>query len=117
MISYRVEEEVSLEMSLSCIKSLIDDDKVNYFNVNRCKLLDGTIRASTRKSFEESGRISVKFSDDVGQSEGAIDAGGPTREFLRLALACVLDSSTFGGEETSKYLEKCASGTYNLSEL
>ena len=110
-------EEVFLEASSGCIKSLIYDDKVNFFNVNRCKLLDGTIRALSHKSFEESERISVKFSDGVGQNEGAIDAGGPTREFLRLALACILDSSIFGGEETSKYLEKCASGIYNLNEI
>ena len=62
----RLEEEVSLEVSLSCIKNLIDDDKISCFNVNRCKLLDGTIRALTRKSFKESRQISVKFGDDVG---------------------------------------------------
>ena len=39
----------------------------------------------------------MKCSDDVGQSEGATDAGGPTHEFLCLALVCVLDSSIFGG--------------------
>ena len=101
MICFRLEEEVSLEVSLSCVKSLIDDGKVNYFNVNRCKLLDDIIQTLIRESFEESGRISVKFIVDAGPSEGAIDAGGSIRKFLRLALACALDSRIFDGEKTS----------------
>ena len=36
---------------------------------------------SKRASFVPSRRLSVKFADDVGQSEGAVDLGGPTQEF------------------------------------
>jgi hypothetical protein len=29
-------------------------------------------------------RLSVRFADDDGYNEGAVDAGGPRREYLRL---------------------------------
>lgn len=42
----------------------------------------------------------MKFADDMGASEGAVDQGGPTREFLRLALKAMYDTSgMFGGED------------------
>ena len=40
----------------------------------------------------------VKFADDIGQSEGAVDLGGPTREFLRLAIQELFESFMFSGE-------------------
>ena len=100
-------------ISLTRITSKINEDHVNYFNVNRRRLLDGAIRGLKRKNFFEDGRLSVKFSDDIGQSEGAIDAGGPSREFFRLAVGEILNSSIFIGNETNKYLTKCGSGNHN----
>ena len=44
--------------------------------------------------------------DDINQSEGAVDAWGPTQEFLRLALSQVLNSSIFAREEIVKVLSK-----------
>lgn len=73
-------------------------------------MLDGAVRALKRSSFCENGRLSVKFSDDIGQSEGAVDAGGPTREFLRLVMDQVVNSSIFEGNTSAKYLAKCSSG-------
>ena len=35
----------------------------------------------------------MKFADDMGTSEGAVDQGGPTREFLRLAVKEMYDTS------------------------
>lgn len=44
--------------------------------------------------------LSGKFADEFGKSEGAVDQGGPTREFLRLAISQMFDSSKlFGGSE------------------
>ena len=114
VLLYRCEEEdYSVEDSLCVIQSKINEEKVNLFNVNRRRLLDGATRAITRKSFQEDGRISVKFSDDIGKSEGAIDAGGPTREFLRLAVAAAVNSSIFEGSDTNKCLAKCKTGSLN----
>ena len=57
------------------------------------------------KKFSPANNISVKFADNVGTSEGAIDVGGPKREFLRLAVRSVnLDSGVFIGPEGCRML-------------
>ena len=99
-----------MEESLNAIRDRVDEDVVNYFNINRGNMIDGALRALKRKKFNERGRISVKFADDIGQSEGAIDAGGPTREFLRLAMSNVINSCSFEGTEYKKYIAKCKRG-------
>ena len=48
--------------------------------------------------------MSVKFADDVGLSEGAVDLGGPTQEFLRLAVRELYESSMFSGEPERRVL-------------
>ena len=106
--SFRVEK--SLKESLLAIKQKVNDENVNYFNINRKNVIDGAVRALKRKSFMENGRLSVKFNDNFGHSEGAIDAGGPTREFLRLVMAQISNSSIFAGHDTCKYLTKCKTG-------
>lgn len=54
----------------------------------------------SRKKFSPGNNISVKFADNVGTSEGAVDVGGPKREFLRLAVRSAnLDSGVFIGAE------------------
>ena len=73
-------------------------------------MLDGSIRALQRKQFDETARLSVKFSDDGGYSEGAVDAGGPTREFLRLVLQRIVNSSIFFGDQNLKYITKSEIG-------
>ena len=42
--------------------------------------------------------------DDIGQSEGAIDAGGPKREFFSLVLECLRNSSLFVGNSNCNFL-------------
>ena len=91
---------------LTSLQDQIDSDEVNLFNIKRQNILDGAIRAIKRKSFKPLANISVKFSDDLGQSEGAVDAGGPTREFLRLLVHSVCGSSIFEGHEKSKILTR-----------
>ena len=51
-----------------------------------------------RKRFSPNNRISVKFADNEGKSERAVNVGGPKREFLRLVVKAVNeDSSIFIG--------------------
>ena len=57
-----------------------------------------------RKSFSPNKKVSVKFPDDVGLSEGAVDLGGPMREFFTLALEKVLSGKLFCGQEHQKFL-------------
>jgi len=61
-------------------------------------------RGFMRKTFNPCHKLSVRFS-----GEAAIDDGGPTREFLRLALSQI-ESKLFYGESTGKFLTLDASG-------
>ncbi|CAI5684391.1 unnamed protein product [Oreochromis niloticus] len=45
----------------------------------------------------------VKFSDDVGLVEEAIDTGGPTREFLTLLMEAIKTRRIFEGKHHAKY--------------
>ncbi|KAI3372541.1 hypothetical protein L3Q82_023019, partial [Scortum barcoo] len=47
---------------------------------------DGASRAMSRSNFSPEKKVDVKFTDDYGISEGAVDNGGPTQEFFRLSL-------------------------------
>ncbi|MGH0125029.1 UNVERIFIED_CONTAM: hypothetical protein FKN15_077247 [Acipenser sinensis] len=48
--------------------------------------------------------MSVKFSDDMGELEEAVDLGGPRREFLRLLMHSLEQSPIFEGVEGVKKL-------------
>lgn len=56
--------------------------------------MDGAIRAFKRQSFDPNGIFDVRFSD-CDRSEGAVDAGGPTREFFRLLIKHIIGSAIF----------------------
>ena len=47
--------------------------------------------------------MNVKFSDDLGRNEEAVDLGGPKREFLRLLIEALAGSQLFEGDGR-KYL-------------
>lgn len=68
--------------------------------IYRPDIFNCCIRTIKRKTFNPFNKISVIFTDIGGQSEGAIDAGGPTREMFRLVLKHIENSSIFMG---SKY--------------
>lgn len=55
------------------------------------------------KSFCPSKRIDVKFMDDLGASEGAIDSGGPRREFLTLLMENLKQGALFVGPDEAKF--------------
>ncbi|KAJ7382242.1 hypothetical protein OS493_036276 [Desmophyllum pertusum] len=53
-------------------------------------------------------RYLLSFTDDSGTSEGAIDWGGPMREFFTLILQYIHDSQLMCGPENSRFLSyKC----------
>ena len=63
----------------------------------------------SRKSFAPQSKVSVKFCDDLGAAEGAIDHGGPKREFFTLAFDAIINSQIFCGRkckmcENAKFL-------------
>ena len=48
--------------------------------------------------------MSVKFTDDIGNSEGAVDLGGPMKEFFTLVMQWMVTSQLFCGPEHHKYI-------------
>jgi len=90
---------------LRCLESNIDSDGTkNIVNVIREDVLDGGFRGFMRKTFNPCHKLSVRFS-----GEAAIDDGGPTREFLRLALYQI-EMKLFYGESNGKFLTLDADG-------
>lgn len=82
---------------LSKLQQKIDYDNVNKFNVFRSDVFNCCIRAMRRKTFRPFNKLSVKFSDCEGVTEGAVDEGGPTRELFRLVLSFLQNSLLFTG--------------------
>jgi hypothetical protein len=76
----------------------------NLINVRRNHVFEDGIAKMSRAKFEPSRPLSVKFADELGSSEGAVDLGGPTREFLRLAVREAFSSNAFGGTSASKVI-------------
>ncbi|RVE59730.1 hypothetical protein OJAV_G00191430 [Oryzias javanicus] len=75
------------------VKDLLQDlaKQINHlknskFNINRNTVLDGAIRGFKRGTYDPCNTMSVRFSDDMGVHEEAVDLGGPRREFLRLLI-------------------------------
>ena len=76
----------------------------NLINVRRNHVFEDGITKIARAKFEPSHPLSVRFADELGFSEGAVDLGGPTREFLRLAVREALTTNAFSGTSTSKVI-------------
>ena len=82
----------------------INVDSLAKFNIARNFIWKETKRAVSRKAFSPADKISVKFTEDAGTSEGAIDWGGPMREFFTLVLQYIHDSQLLCGPENSRFL-------------
>lgn len=68
---------------------------VNIESRDQTHILEGAQRAFGRKTFDASRKLSVRFTGEDGA-----DTGGLTRDFLRLAMLAIRDSSLFcGGDE------------------
>ncbi|XP_016521610.1 G2/M phase-specific E3 ubiquitin-protein ligase-like [Poecilia formosa] len=74
------------------------------FNISRSAVLDGAIRGFKRATYNPQYSMNVKFSDDFGKSEEAVDLGGPRREFLRLLIEALSVSPMFEGPDGRKNL-------------
>lgn len=99
-----LDPQPSAEEILRNLAAVINLDEISKFNISRSNLWESAFRGFNRKSFSPTKKISVKFMDDMGQSEGAIDASGPRREFLTLVLEYIRSSPLFVGENNCKFL-------------
>ena len=99
--------------SLNDAMQISGNNAISLVNVRRSAILEDSCRHIGRKKFNPCARISVHFADDDGYSEGAVDAGGPCREFLHLLMKCVNeDSGIFAALVHSRTLYPNSSGTY-----
>ena len=99
-----LDQQPTAEEILRNLATIINFDEISKFNISRNNLWESAVRGFNQKSFSPTKKISVKFMDDIGQPEGAIDAGGPKREFLTLILEHLRNSPLFVCEQHRKFL-------------
>lgn len=104
-------EDVPIQQILKELSEKINFNQTSKFNINRAAVLDGAVRGFTRVSYNPNNRMVIRFSDDQGRYEEAIDLGGPRREFLRLLLDALMQSSMFEGKEGNLNLALDSQGT------
>lgn len=95
---------LSAENIVSELASKITNTSYSRFNINRANIWDGALRGFKRSSYDPSHEILVKFTDDGGRAEDAVDTGGPKREFLTLLMDCLRSRRVFDGPEDRKFL-------------
>lgn len=82
----------------------------NSVNIMRDSVLESGFRAFDRQRFSPAHRLNVVFIDSDGMTEGAVNDGGPTREFLCLLVLAVKNSIYFSGQEYRKNLPLVSRG-------
>ena len=80
-------------------------------------ILRSSLQAFRRQRFNPEARLDVVFVDSEQTSEGAVDGGGPTREYLRLLMKAIHQSSIFEGPETDKRLTLDTCGNFYIYSL
>ncbi|XP_013855809.1 G2/M phase-specific E3 ubiquitin-protein ligase [Austrofundulus limnaeus] len=76
----------------------------NQINVCRDRILECSLHAFRRRRFDPAAKLDVIFVDEEGSAEGAVDEGGPTREYLRLLMRAIHQSNVFEGHENDRHL-------------
>lgn len=88
------------------MKSGVEEGK-NIISVYRDDVLDGGMRAFKKQRFNMHRPLDVLFEGEMG-----IDAGGPRREFMRLAMAQIRGLPIFVGTDSNKYFNLCADSKF-----
>ena len=99
---------LSLQEILTGLAQAVNGNKISKFNITRNDIWEGTKWGL--KSFSPCKKMLIRFSDVSGKSKGAVDLGGPTREFLTLVLEWLANSHLFCGPKQAKFLSCNASG-------
>ncbi|XP_051980614.1 uncharacterized protein LOC127641796 [Xyrauchen texanus] len=100
-------DEIDLQTILKKMVSRVDVSfcpTSNQINVCRDNVLLCSLRAFKRRFFNPEAKLDVVFVDEDDNGEGAIDEGGPTREYLRLLMRAVHQSNIFEGHEKDRQL-------------
>ncbi|XP_039543841.1 G2/M phase-specific E3 ubiquitin-protein ligase isoform X3 [Pimephales promelas] len=91
--------DIVSDLALKIIKTCC-----SRFNINRANVWDGAVRGFRRASYNPLHDMLVKFTDDEGTTEDAVDTGGPKREFLTLLMDCLRTRRIFDGPENRRFL-------------
>ena len=83
----------------------IDRLSISKFKICRNDIFGRVLRGITKK-FSPSKKASVKFTDDIGQSEGAVDLGGLIREFFTLPVENIKSGKLFCGKEQERLITR-----------
>jgi len=111
LICYRSLDNSNASDILSTLRQNVTGGNANNFNISRSRIWEGIRRAILRSSFSPTRPISVKFTDDIGLAEGAVDEGGPRRELLQLAIEYLRNTSClFTGPSGCKHLNPLQHG-------
>lgn len=102
--NYKDVQDTDINEILTNLAKEINPDCISKFNVSRSFIWEGAKRGLSRKSFSPKNKVSVKFTDDAGNSEGAVDMGGPMKEFFTLVIQWMITSQLFCGPENAKFL-------------
>lgn len=107
---------VDLQTILKKLQSKIDGNicpTANQINVFRENILQCSLQAVKRRRFNPQAKLDVVFVDAEENGEGAIDEGGPTREYLRLLMRAIHQSNVFQGHEKDRSLALDTRGQYS----
>ena len=77
---------------------------VDVINVHRGNVLNSSLFAFQRKNFNAGAKMDVAVVDVESKVEGAVDQGGPSREYYRLLMRDIRDSAILEGPEGAKRL-------------
>lgn len=112
-----IKANITLREILYNLPSVITDSETCKFNSSRNHIWEGAKRALNRKSCNPQNKLSVKFTDDIGISEGAVDLGGPAREFFTLVTERLINSQLFVGGATCKFLKLSMQGAWRRESI
>ncbi|XP_056000514.1 G2/M phase-specific E3 ubiquitin-protein ligase-like [Ostrea edulis] len=90
----------ALEILKELQQKIQPNGKKNTINVDRNNILDCK-NSFRREKFKENQPLFVRFSGEKG-----IDDGGPSREFMRMMIRSIAQSSIFEGKETNQMLSQ-----------
>ncbi|XP_032402207.1 G2/M phase-specific E3 ubiquitin-protein ligase-like [Xiphophorus hellerii] len=100
-------DETDLQTILAKLYSKVDmtfSPTSNQINVCRDRILECSLHAFRRRRFDPAAKLDVIFVDEEDNAEGAVDEGGPTREYLRLLMRAIHQSNVFEGHENDRHL-------------
>ncbi|KAF5897297.1 G2/M phase-specific E3 ubiquitin-protein ligase-like, partial [Clarias magur] len=76
----------------------------NQIDVCRNNIFLCSLQAFKRLHFNPEAKLDDVFVDEDENAEGAVDEGGPTREYLRLLMRAIHESNIFEGHEKTRQL-------------